>query len=193
MSRPSLDWRTSSEVMTGETPDSSEYLNFDFYSWVKYHDHTAGIADNVFLGRRLGVAHNVGQAMTYWILKDNGYVIARSTSRPLTQEEEQSKMEKQQRLDFQQNIREAVGDFDPEMINTDDYGQNNDSVEPYVSCEDDEANQDVENNVENPSKDDVVPGPDALVNAEVFLPHGDRYEIARVLGRKRKSDGLFVG
>jgi hypothetical protein len=67
MSRPSLDWHSAVEVLTGETPDISEYLNFDFYGWVKYYYPHIGLADNVFLGRWLGVAHNVGQAMNYWI------------------------------------------------------------------------------------------------------------------------------
>jgi hypothetical protein len=81
-----------------------------------------------------------------------------------------------------------VGEFNPELINTDDYGQNEDSVESYAAYEDNE-----DDTSETPKmKDDVAPGPDALVNAEVFLTHGDRYEIAHVLGRKRKADGLFV-
>jgi hypothetical protein len=33
MARPSLDWRSTVEVLTGKTPDSTEYLNFDFYGW----------------------------------------------------------------------------------------------------------------------------------------------------------------
>jgi hypothetical protein len=189
MARPSLDWRTSAEVLTGETPDSSEYLNFDFYGWVKYHDPVAGVADNVFLGRWLGVAHSIGQAMTYWILKDNGYVVARSTVRPLTQEEERSEIEKTQRLEFQQKIKESVGEFDPDLINTDDHGQNDESIESYATDPEDEDATAIEPTI----KDDVAPGPDVLVNAEVLLPHGDWYEIARVIGRKRKADGLFVG
>jgi hypothetical protein len=40
---------------------------------------------------------------------------------------------------------------------------------------------------------DVAPGPKLLIYAEIFLPHGDRFEIARLIGRKRKDDGLFVG
>jgi hypothetical protein len=31
----------------------------------------------------------------------------------------------------------------------------------------------------------VTAGPDSLVGAEIFLPHGDWNEIARVMGRKR--------
>jgi hypothetical protein len=78
MARLLLDWQSAAKVMIGETPDSSEDLDFDFYGWVIYHDPHAGLAQNVFLGRWLGVAHSVGQAMTYWVLKSNGYVIARS-------------------------------------------------------------------------------------------------------------------
>jgi hypothetical protein len=87
MARPSLDWRSAAKVMTGETPDFSEYLDFDFYGWLKYHDPHAELAENVFLGRWLGVAYSVGQAMTYWVLKPNGYIIARSTVTPITDNE----------------------------------------------------------------------------------------------------------
>jgi hypothetical protein len=44
----------------------------------------------------------------------------------------------------------------------------------------------------NPAND-VTAGPDSLVGAEIFLPHGDRNEIARVMGRKQNNDGLFIG
>jgi hypothetical protein len=40
---------------------------------------------------------------------------------------------------------------------------------------------------------DAVAGPNMLVGAEIFLPHGDRNEIAKIMGRKRNSDGLYVG
>jgi hypothetical protein len=38
-----------------------------------------------------------------------------------------------------------------------------------------------------------VSGPEPLLNAQVYLAHGDRFEIAKVIGRKRNSDGLFIG
>jgi hypothetical protein len=38
LARPTLNWCSPIEVLTGETPDSSEYTNFDFYGWVKYKD-----------------------------------------------------------------------------------------------------------------------------------------------------------
>jgi hypothetical protein len=120
MARPTLDWHSAAEVMKGETPDSSEYLDFDFYGWVKYHDPHAGLAENVFLGRWLGVAHSVRQSMTYWILKPNGYVIACSTVRPLTDEELRYEEEKLARGDYMTQLHQAIGDFDPDLINTDE-------------------------------------------------------------------------
>jgi hypothetical protein len=44
MSRPMGENRT--ESMTGGTPNISEYINFDFYGWVKYHDVKGGGTEN---------------------------------------------------------------------------------------------------------------------------------------------------
>jgi len=44
------------------------------------------------LGRWMGISHRVGQGMCYWILKRNGEVVARSTVRPLTLEENTSNL-----------------------------------------------------------------------------------------------------
>jgi hypothetical protein len=74
MARPTLEWRSAIEVLTVDTPDSSEFLEFDFYGWVKYKDLKTILADDIALGRWLGVAHTFGQAMTYWILNDTGYI-----------------------------------------------------------------------------------------------------------------------
>ena len=58
--------RTPIEIITGETPDISEYLDFDFYDWVTYKTN-AGVGAPE-LGRWLGVSHRVGPIMSYWIL-----------------------------------------------------------------------------------------------------------------------------
>jgi lauroyl/myristoyl acyltransferase len=39
----------------------------------------------------------------------------------------------------------------------------------------------------------VVRGPDLFQNAELIYPHGDRYEIAKVISQKKDQDGNFVG
>lgn len=68
--------------MTGETPDTSEYLDFGFYNWVRHKDN-AGPGKNC-CGRWLGVSHRVGNLMFYWILNIAGRVVSRTTVQQIT-------------------------------------------------------------------------------------------------------------
>ena len=54
--------RTGIEVLTGETPDISEWLDFEFYDLCWYWDSLEGQCK---IGRWLGVLHRVGSAMCY--------------------------------------------------------------------------------------------------------------------------------
>jgi hypothetical protein len=47
--------RTPLEIITGETPNISEYLDFGIYDWITFKTN-AGLAPPV-LGRWLGVSH----------------------------------------------------------------------------------------------------------------------------------------
>jgi hypothetical protein len=61
---------------------------YDWYQPVWYYDGTGGLPeDKKALGRWLGVAHRVGQAMCYWILPIHGIPIARSTVQPVSADE----------------------------------------------------------------------------------------------------------
>jgi hypothetical protein len=55
--------RTPIESITGDTPDTSEYIDFDFYQWVKYREQTEK-DEPIKLGRWLGIAHDVGSSLT---------------------------------------------------------------------------------------------------------------------------------
>jgi len=72
--------RTGYEMLTGETPDVSPWLDFGFWDRVWYWDESTR-ADQAGrkLGRWLGVAHRVGGAMCYWIMNVSGKVIARTS------------------------------------------------------------------------------------------------------------------
>jgi hypothetical protein len=60
----SLEGRRPMEQLTGKTPNISEYLNFvGFYDWIWYKDN-ARLGENR-IGRWLGVAHRVGNQMSY--------------------------------------------------------------------------------------------------------------------------------
>ena len=39
----------------------------------------------------------------------------------------------------------------------------------------------------------LIEGPDTLIGVEVYLAHGDRNEIAKVITCKRINDGNFIG
>ncbi len=43
------------------------------------------------------------------------------------------------------------------------------------------------------SETQQVAGPDEMQRAQWYLPHGDRTEIAKIVGRKRNADGNFIG
>ena len=77
-----------SEVIEGNTPDISEYGQFDWYQCVWYLDPAVPFPEDAKkLGRWIGVAHDVGSPMTYWILPASCRVIARSTVTFLSQDE----------------------------------------------------------------------------------------------------------
>ena len=82
-----LNDRSALEALTGETPDISEYTDFDFYQFVIYYDPNDESEDGKGrrkLARWLGPSGRVGQGLCYYLLKPNGRYIARSTVRPIT-------------------------------------------------------------------------------------------------------------
>jgi hypothetical protein len=73
------------EIITGETPDISEYLDFEFYDWVLYRSN-AGLGE-IELARWLGVSHRVGRLMSDWILPESGIPISATTVQRMTNDE----------------------------------------------------------------------------------------------------------
>jgi hypothetical protein len=83
----SLHGQTSYELVTGNTPDISEYVEFTWFQPVWYYEANAFPEDKRLIGRWIGVAHRVGQAMCYWILPESGIPIARTTIQSFTADE----------------------------------------------------------------------------------------------------------
>ena len=61
-----LHGRTGLEMVTGETPEISEYIDFRFYDPCWYKEN-AGMGKTK-MGRWLGVSHKTGSFMSFWIL-----------------------------------------------------------------------------------------------------------------------------
>jgi len=73
--------RTAYEEVTGQTPDISEWTDFEMWDLVWFWDQAKvdlGV-DNRRLGRWLGVSHHVGSDLSYWIITNNGKVLSRTT------------------------------------------------------------------------------------------------------------------
>ena len=77
---PSLNYRTPTEWLLGYTPDITVLLQFQFWEPVYYAKYNAKFpADTTeVLGWFIGIAENVGSAMTFKILSEEGKVIHRS-------------------------------------------------------------------------------------------------------------------
>ena len=179
--------RTPWESLKGESPDNSALIEFDFYDFVKVRLPSGFPNDDWVLARWLGPADGVGQDLTYYVIKANGKVVARSTMGPLLPAEWTSDVEKRAREEFDRELTEQIGAFDDEHIQTIPNDEMEETIVGLEEVDDDEEHVGDTANVERVS--DVTGGPDMLVGAEIFLPHGDRNEIARVMGRKRNSDG----
>jgi hypothetical protein len=61
----SLHGWTPYELVTGNTPDISEYIAFEWYQPIYYYDRSNFPEDREIIGGWIGVAHNVGQALCY--------------------------------------------------------------------------------------------------------------------------------
>jgi hypothetical protein len=84
--RNNLGWRTPLEVLTGDTPDISDFLDFGYYDWVWYWDPTSARfpEDPLKLGSWIGRNRAHGPSMCYKVFKPNGHFIVRSSCTPLT-------------------------------------------------------------------------------------------------------------
>jgi hypothetical protein len=71
-----LKIHTPEERIIGHTPDISENAHLPWCGWIWYREQTQFLEENLCLGKWLGVATNVGQALTCWVLTRKGAVIA---------------------------------------------------------------------------------------------------------------------
>ena len=193
-----LEGEVPQTLVSGETPDISEFAEFRWYEWVKYRDTSISFPEyKMLLGRYLGPSFDIGPAMTAKILKENGQYVHRSTYRSLTNDELGDPLEQEARKQFDQKIAEILGTkfmtgTSPLKDELPALGDSDDDVETpiYEPYEDD---------VSQPSfqvsdADDATPDTyDPYVGAEVLLPHDQDFATGRVIERKRNADGSEKG
>lgn len=87
-----------------------EYARFDWYQYVWYHDPAVKFPEEPKkLGRWIGVAHNIGSPMTFWILPASCQVLARSTVFPLSQDEFRKPLVKSKLVELDLDVAEKLG------------------------------------------------------------------------------------
>ncbi len=171
----SLHGTTPFEMVTGTTPDISEYICFNWFQPVCYYDNTSFPEPTKHLACWIGVAHNIGQAMCFWVLPSSGVPIARSTVQALSNVELCSTEIQKQLRAFDETIKEKLA-------------VQSDSTEPFMVSESNAINElqqiaEIDDGVNLPLKPDAEkPNPDdfdeetysRFTSAEVLLPKGDR-------------------
>ena len=203
--------RTGHEIVFGNTPDISEYVEFEFYDYCWYWDTPQDFPhEKKQLGRWLGVAHRVGQAMVHYVVNNKGIVIARSTVTRLEPSEYDVTETKERMSDLDTVIKASIGDYRKAANET--------TIMQHIEDDDIERQLsycfDLDTNELNDSKDtvftdthrpDMDDAPLTGVESEAFdkflrvvyveLPgdDGESKVLARVKNRKRDHDGKLLG
>lgn len=203
--------RTGYELVFGLTPDISEYTIFQFYDYCFYWDTPQSFPyEKKHLGRWLGIAHRVGQAMVFWVMNDNGKVIARSTVVPLEPGDYDVEDNQQRMNELDTIIHQSIGDYrnalNEDYADTPDLGVN-DIQEQLEFCFDLKRDETDDNDIETTTKDTDCPDVDDAgsdIESEAFdkflglhinLPgqDGESMVLGRVKERKRDHDGALIG
>ena len=195
--------RTPLEIITGDTPDISEYLDFGIYDWVLYKDN-AGFGDTK-LGRMLGVSHRVGPMMSYWILPISCHIISCTTVQRLTLLDQQTEIYKERCKHFNTTVQERLRDGNHViLLDANDQPYDWDRYD-FTQDEDFVSEYGKELVISDPSipEADALPQPpaptadafDTYLHMELSLPRGetDNMQFARVKKRKIDDDGVPVG
>jgi hypothetical protein len=184
-----LDGRTPYEVVMGDTPDISSLMDYDFYEPVWYYDETSQFPEpKRKMARWLGEAHNVGQAMNYFILPQSGIPIVRSSVQPVSLEDKQV-ISVQEEL---KALNEAIENKCKSIVPSE--------VPDYLSHEfhDMESDTPQYDPIEEavPEADDWDPETyDKYISAQVLIPSStaDQDVLGTVIGRKRDIHGNPIG
>ncbi len=117
---PQLHGCTPYEMISGNTPDISEFLEYEWYQPVWYYEPTAFPDQERHLARWIGIAHRVGQVMCYWLLPKSGIPIARTTILAVKEEELGTTEVRGQLADYDEEINRklAVADQVSPMYNS---------------------------------------------------------------------------
>ena len=93
-------------MMTNYTPDISEYTTFSWFQWCWYLDEDQRCGS---FCRWIESAHHIGQSMCWFIIRDNGEYLARSSVIAIEESSMESLELKNQMMKFTKNLEAKIG------------------------------------------------------------------------------------
>ena len=192
--------RTPLEIITGETPDISEFIDFGFYDWVtfKSNDGVGGAE----IGRWLGVSHRVGPLMSYWILPKSGIPISCTTVQRMPLNEFSRDEIQKQIAEYESGLEKRL---EAVSVQPSTHPDPENMPQSHVLSLENEDTEFIEelmwvwNNDNVPlAEDDVEATPDPYLHMEFTLPRGVdgapvNYEVKkRVIDDDGKPKGIWT-
>ena len=198
-----LGGRTPYECVFGYTPDISEYIEFELYEPVWFYDKEHPYPDQPkMLGRWLGVAHKVGQAMCYYILKDNGEIVVRSTVSNVEADDiDQDSFKERLRL-LDEGISLKIGNFKAALV---DPKEPTDGINDLILWNINDLDEDLDDeftqideadhviDVEDLPSGNDMELLDKYIGAKILLPFEDQKVLVTVKERAKDDNGKSVG
>ena len=191
--------RSGIEILTGNTPDISEWLDFTFYDPVWYHVVGNDPAiEGRRLGRWLGVSHRVGSDLCYWVLTAAGRVILTTTVQHVTTNDASDPAFASLMANFEQAVNYRLDDS---KFTSDDipglspYIQDvdispEDALRRGIVPTDEEYGDLVEEGI---AEADEYPDFDNYIHANLLLDVGGEKLQGRVIKRAKGPDGAKKG
>ena len=182
-------------ALTGDQGDISNLCQYKWYDWCYFCEQKESFPFNrEVLGRVLGPAKSTGNKMAQWILKANGNVIPRRSSRPLKTDEIHSIDEQKKREIFDGLIERRWGTSINPPPNSDKENQLDDFEEYEDEDEMARIVPDIEDTVDNNGKLlNQQPAYDRILNSEVSLQIGEEMSVGKVTRRALGPDGTIAG
>ena len=105
-----LEGQVPDTVMSGQTGDIISLCEFEWFEWVMFFQPKETYPDDkMFIGRWLGPEIDVGTAITYNILRPDGWYVCRSTLRSWTSNEEANPVRMARSVSFMKQLNSCIG------------------------------------------------------------------------------------
>ena len=180
------------ERLTGDTIDISDWIDFEFWDSCWYWDPAGG--DNKRkIGRWLGVSHNVGSALCYYVVTSQGNVISRTSVQHFTTNDIAIPEIQQALRDYHTELQTHISDGAMEEQETifypDDLQLNSNSIDKEEGLE-------IDDFIDNSTPETAADSFDQYIGVEVCMGPDDGRGgklMGKVIKRLKDGDGDSVG